>query len=139
MHPSHPKLGYQSFVGWWISRSSKFIRGVGFVFFLFGAISLGHTIYDDGRGIAAPLYAPSRYFHPVEDREKNPQLFSALLRYELAMSLVFCIGGLVSIGLARRGERSDPFSSEFSGGAALDDCERVLDARLEKNHRPLRD
>ncbi|MEA3208062.1 MAG: hypothetical protein QOE70_1119 [Chthoniobacter sp.] len=102
-------------------------------FFLFG-----HAAYDENRGVAAPPYAPTRYTRPIEKRDTHPALFRALMNYEWGSPFVFLFGGLVLLRIIRRANRSDPFSPSFSGNAALDQCERTLDAELEKKHRPLR-
>jgi hypothetical protein len=60
------------------------------------------------------------------------------MEYEWGTALAVLIGGTVIRGIVRRADRSDPFSRKFSGASALDDCERSVDAALDKFHSPLR-
>jgi hypothetical protein len=97
-----------------------------------GLYLFGHAAYDENRGIAAPPYVPSRYSHPVEKRDQNPEQFRHLMGYEWMCAAVILCGGIVIRGIAARGERSDPFSPNFGGKRALEDCEKQLDQELRK-------
>jgi hypothetical protein len=137
---SAPNYGRPSraFANWFMDRSGGFVRTLGYLMVGLSVLLFAHAKYDEDRGIAAPPYVPTRYTRPIEERETNPKMFRALMSYEWACPVVFLIGGFVLIGLVRRADRCDPFSPSFSGSAALDECERTLDAELRKKHRPLR-
>jgi hypothetical protein len=110
----------------------EFLRVLPYLLLVAGFYLFGHAVYDDHRGIAAPPYVPVRYSHPVERRDTNPELFQALMSYEWECAFPVLIAGLVLLGIVRRADRSDPLSPSFSGGSALDECERELDAELRR-------
>jgi hypothetical protein len=60
------------------------------------------------------------------------------MNYQWFGAGLFLCAGFAILGIRRRLDRCDPFSPDFAGNRALDECERVLDAELEKKHRPLR-
>jgi hypothetical protein len=129
-----PKLNY----------SAGFVRAVSYLLIALGIALLASCAYDEDRGVTwviRPLGRTGR--NPLDRngtfvRSEDPDLFRYVMNYQwLKASLILC-GGFAVLGICRRLDRSDPFSPDFTGNSALDECERVLDAELDKKHRPLR-
>jgi hypothetical protein len=68
------------------------------------------------RGRSATIY-PERRLKKAED----PGQFRNLITYKWIRALACVGGGLVLLAIARRADRLDPFSPDFSGNTALEE------------------
>jgi len=131
-----PGLGH-SFAAFY-TCTVKAVRISGYLMIVFSALQFLHAKYDEDRGVAAPLFVPTRYTRPVVIRGQNPAMFRALMNYEWACPWAFAGCGMILLSIVRASDRSDPFSPNFAGNKALDECESILDSKLRNKYRPLR-
>ena len=137
---STPNYGRPSreVANWLTSRSAGFYRTLSYLAIIFSVYLFASAAHDEQRGIASVI-PPGRYARRiVVIRSEHPTDFHNLMIYQWSRAALVLCGGLIILGICRRADRCDPFSPDFSGGRALDDCERTLDNEIRKKHSPLR-
>ncbi len=135
---SAPNYGPASreIANWLTRRPAGFFRSLSYLLIVLGFILVGTSAYDEHRGIASVM-PPGRYARRITvKRSEHPDDFHNIMIYQWSRALVALCGGFIILGICRRADRRDPFSPDFSGASALDECEHTLDAELEKKHRP---
>jgi hypothetical protein len=119
------------------TRDSSNVHLLGYSFIVASLYLFGHAAYDEHRGVAAPPYTPGG--HAVEYRDRHPADFRHLMNYEWTCPAFVFLAGALIVKLFKSANRSDPFSPDFAGNSAFDECERQLDEDPRNIRKPPRD
>lgn len=110
------------------------MRAIAYILFGIGLILMALATYDEYRGVAAVI-SPSRRTLKVYTSRKvdDPTGFRNLMTYEWIRAILAVTIGWGLLMFFRRLNRLDPLSPSFQGGKALDDLEKTLSERENKD------
>ena len=110
------------------------VRFIPHIIIVFGICLLAHAAYDEHRGIVRAKRNSAIYpLGPdLVERTQDPKRFRNIMASEwILASIVVCIG-FIFLGIDKKADRIDPFSTDFDGNDALDELDQKLTDEQKK-------